>query len=150
MSSTPYKRKFAATPLYHDNLDNKNNNTSCAGNDCFSFGPTTASATFMSELPADVLPMNCLWGTLWNPEIQRLCEGNNIAPFNTSSLAIPSPLQTLREGLLNATASDVTATHSNEQYNNDVNVIDQRHHLGLTERIIDRVHDIAQALADLT
>jgi hypothetical protein len=105
------------------------------------FAPTTAFATFTAELPADVRSINCLWGTLWNPETRRLCE-DNIAPFDASSLAIPSPLQPLIEAL-DGTHDD-TVTDSNEQFDNAVNVINQH----LRERIIDRALDAVQAAAD--
>jgi hypothetical protein len=108
------------------------------------FAPTTAFATFTAELPVDARPINCLWGVLWNPETLRLCE-NNIAPFDTSSLAISSPLQPLIEAL--DAIQDDTVTNSNEQFNNAVNVMNQ--HLDLRERIIDRALDAAtQAAAD--
>jgi hypothetical protein len=106
------------------------------------FAPTTAFATFTAELPADVRPINCLWGVLWNPEARRLCE-NNIAPFDASSLAIPSPLQPLIEAL--DAIQDDAVTNSNEQSNNAVNVMNQ--HLDLRERIIDRALDAAAQAA---
>jgi hypothetical protein len=109
------------------------------------FAPTTAFATFTTELPVDVPPINCLWGTLWNPETLRSCEDNS-APFDASSLAIPSPLQPLIDAL--SATPDITITHSNEQNDNDINVLDQ--HRGLRERITDRVLDAAMAAADLT
>ena len=105
------------------------------------FAPTTAFATFSAEPPADVRSINCLWGTLWNPETRRLCE-DNITPFDASSLAIPSLLQPLIEAL-DGTQDD-TVTDSNEQFDNAVNVINQH----LRERIIDRALDAVQAAAD--
>lgn len=110
--------------------------------------PTTAFATFIGEPPTDVPLINCLWGTLWNPEILRLrlCEGN-IVPHDVSSSAIVSPLEPLIE-MLNAT-QDVTVTNSNEHYDIDADVIDQR--LDLRERITDRMLDAAtQSAADLS
>jgi hypothetical protein len=108
------------------------------------FAPTTAFATFTAEVPADLRPINCLWGILWNPEIRRICE-DNIASFDASSLAIPSPLQPLIETL--DAIQDDTFTDSNEQLDSAVNVINQHH--DLRERIIDRVLDAsARAAAD--
>jgi hypothetical protein len=111
------------------------------------FAPTTAFATFIDDPPAGMPLINCLWGTLWNPETLRLCE-DNIAPHDVSSSAILSPLQPLIE-MLNET-QDVTVSSSNEQFDIDANLIDQL--LELRERITDRMLDAAKeaAEADLT